>query len=105
MLLVKGDGSNTSPEQMQKKLQSYMVWMEKWKSTGNYVDGSPFRTEGAFIPDLKNTVVEDDYLNPRETIGGFIWIKASDMDQASEIAKECPLLDGCGIYVRPFMKM
>ena len=105
MLLVKGDGSHSSPEQMQKKLENYMVWMEKWKSTENYVSGAPFQSVGNFLIDQQTILSEGEFLNPSETIGGYIHIKADGIQQATEIAKECPLLDGCGIYVRPFLEM
>jgi hypothetical protein len=105
MLLVKGDNSDASPEQMQTKLQLYMVWMEKWKTTGNYIDGNPFKTEGHYLPDTKKVVKEGSFLNPSEVIGGYIHIQAKDINQATTIAQECPLLNGCGIFVRPFLKM
>ncbi len=105
MLLVKGDGSDASPEQMQKKLESYQVWMEKWKGSGNYVGGAPFQTAGHFLVDVDTMVSDGDFLDPQETIGGYIHIMADSLDAATEIARECPLLDGCGIYVRPFLKM
>lgn len=105
MLLVKGDGSDASPEQMQKKLENYMVWMEKWKSSGNYIGGNPFQTSGNFLVDKDTIVSEGDWLAPKNVIGGYIHVAAKDINQATEIARECPLLEGCGIYVRPFLKM
>lgn len=106
MLLVKGDGSGSSPETMQKKLENYMVWMEKWKSSGHYVGGNPFETSGALIFENQTVQTSGDWLNPAEVIGGYIHLMAKDLDQAILIAQECPLLvGGCGIYVRPFHKM
>ncbi len=104
MLLIEGDGSRKSPEKMQNQLQEYMAWMEKWKSSGQYVEGSPFKTEGVYLTH-GNQTEEGEFLNPETTIGGYIHVKAENLEGASEIAKECPLLDGCGIYVRPFLKM
>ncbi len=104
MLLVKGDGSDASPEEMQQKLQKYGAWMEKWKSSGNYVSGAPFQTTG-YLLENGETHTEGNFLDPNETIGGYIHLKAKDLDHAKEIALECPLLNGCGIYVRPFLNM
>lgn len=105
MLLVKGDASTKSPDKMQQQLQAYAGWMEKWKGKNQYVEGSPFKTEGIFLDGLENEETTGEFLNPHTTIGGFIWIKAADLKEAKMIAKECPLLDGCGIYVRPFLMM
>ena len=105
MLLIKGDGSGSSPEQMQKKLQNYMVWMQKWKSSGNYISGNPFQTSGNLIINPETVVSNGAFLQPDEVIGGYIHIAAENLDHATEIARECPLLEGCGIYVRPFLKM
>ncbi|MBV6645803.1 MAG: hypothetical protein KI790_10160 [Cyclobacteriaceae bacterium] len=105
MLLVKGDGSDSSPEQMQVKLENYRVWMIKWKETGNYVSGAPFETAGHLLLGQDTLLAQGDFLDPKETIGGYIHILANDLEEATAIAKECPLLDGCGIYVRPFLNM
>ncbi len=105
MLLIEGDGSNKSPEKMQRQLQEYMAWMEKWKAQGKYTAGSPFKTEGNYLTKGNPVRSEGDFLDPVKTIGGYIHIKAEDLSRATEIAQECPLMDGCGIFVRPFLKM
>lgn len=105
MLLIKGDGSRKSPEKMQKQLQDYMAWMQKWKEKGQYIEGNPLRTDGVYLTGPNQVSDDRSYLNPETTIGGFIWVKAESLDNARLIASECPLLDGCGIYVRPFHKM
>ncbi len=105
MMLVKGDSSNYSPEEMQKKLEKYQLWMTKWTDSGNYIAGAPFESAGNFILSENEVQSEGEFLNPTETIGGYIHIRARDLDHATSIAKECPLLEGCGIYVRPFLNM
>ena len=105
MILVEGDGSDASPAEMQRKLVDYQAWMNKYKATSQYISGNPFATEGAYLPNGSEVRTTGDFLNPETTVGGYMHIKAEDQDGAVAIAKECPLLRSCGLYVRPFLSM
>jgi hypothetical protein len=57
---------------------------------------------------LKNpdTVVTDGpFLEPKEIIGGYVVLLAKDLSEATELAKQCPLLGHCEIFVRPVLEI
>lgn len=102
ILLMKGDDSkDISPEVMQQRMQSYIVWMKEMSDKGNYVAAQPLKSTGHHLVDKDTVLTDGPFLEPKEVIGGFIILKASDIDEATELAKTCPLLEHCEIYVRP----
>ena len=104
LLLMKGDDSaEISPEEMQQRMQGYMSWMQKIAGDGTYVDGQPLQPSGNHLINKETVITDGPFLEPKEIIGGYIIIKANDLDAATEIAKTCPLLEHCEIYVRPLM--
>lgn len=105
MLLINGDDSDVSPEQMQNTLEKYQHWRAKWQKTGNYIEGSPFKPEGRLLKSGETVMKEGAFMDSENRMGGFIWIKAVDIDEATQIALECPLLENLEIIVRPFMKI
>ena len=106
LLLVKGDDSKeVSPETMQQRMQAYMVWMKKMMAEDRYTAGQPLEPTGNWLKD-KNTVLTDGpYLEPKEMIAGYVIVKAADLNEATEIAKGCPLLNHCEIFVRPLLQV
>ena len=62
-------------------------------------------TEGKVVKP-KNVVTNGPYVEIKETIGGYIIIKAETIDEAAEISKGCPILQGGGnVEVRPIVSM
>jgi hypothetical protein len=41
-------------------------------------------------------VINGPYAEIKEAIGGMIFVKAADYDEAAEIAKGCPILEAGG---------
>lgn len=101
LLIIKGAGVRaSSPEEMQKSLQDYMAWAGKIGD--HYVDGQRLELEGALLEGDKIST-DGPFLEAKEVIAGFIIINAKDQAQANEIAKDCPLLEHCGIEVRAIL--
>ena len=106
MLLMKGDDSeHISPEQMQQRMQDYMEWMQKMGKNGNYLSGQPLLPKGTHLLNKEKVLTDGPFLEPKEIIGGYIILKAKDLESATELAKTCPLLSHCEIYVRPLMNV
>lgn len=104
ILLMKGDDSKEiSPEEMQQRMQDYMAWMKKMSGTGNYIAGQPLMPTGKHIIDQDTVLTDGPFLEPKEIIGGYIILRANDIEEATKLAKTCPLLHHCEIYVRPLM--
>lgn len=104
LLLMKGDDSKEiSPDEMQQRMQDYMAWMKGMMGEGHYVAGQPLMPTGRHLVDQETVLTDGPFLEPKEIIGGYIIVKAANIDEATELAKTCPLLQHCEIYVRPLM--
>ncbi len=54
----------------------------------------------------QKTVTDGPYTEAKDLVGGFTIVEARDIDQAVELSRGCPILDGEGsVEVRPVMKM
>ncbi len=95
-----------SPEQMQAIMKSWMDWMgsmaaqDKLSSPGNRLgnDGKTVK------PD--NVVTDGPYVEIKESVGGYIIVRANSIDEAAEMAKGCPILRvGGNVEVRNVIEM
>lgn len=102
LLLVKGEDHNEySMEETKTRLEKYRLWMEEMISKGNYMGGEPLKKGGKHLIDANTIISDGPFLETKEIIGGYILIKAEDLDDAVEITKTCPLLGEFEIIIRP----
>jgi hypothetical protein len=51
-------------------------------------------------------IVNGPYVELKEALGGYIMVKASNLDEATELAKNCPILSvGGSVEVRAIVQM
>jgi len=96
MYLFKGgmDNSQTaSPEVMQAHMQKWNEWMQKLMKDGNMAGGDPLHPEGKKITGAKKIVTDGPFAEAKEVVGGYLLVNANDLNQATEIAKGCPILE------------
>jgi hypothetical protein len=94
--LFKGgmDNSQTaSPEVMQAHMQKWGEWMQKLTKDGNILGGDPLHPNGKTISGTKKVVTDGPFAESKEVVGGYLLVNASDLNQATEIAKGCPILE------------
>lgn len=91
------DGNKVaSPEQIQVWMKQTMDWIGGIAAQNKFVSGT-----GLLFPDAKvvhhnKVVTNGPFGEIKETIGGFIVVKAESADEAAEFAKGCPVLQGDG---------
>jgi hypothetical protein len=84
-----------SPEQMQIYMQQYQDWVGGIAAQGKFNGGTGLSTEGK-VCGFNNIITDGPYVEIKESIAGFITIKASDFEDATRIAAACPILNGEG---------
>jgi len=91
-------------EEFQKEIGEYTDWVEEMSKTGNYVAGDPLDTEGRYI--YKDNIKSDGpFIESKEAISGYVIIKASNMEEASKLARKCPIFSYGGVLeLRPIFK-
>lgn len=82
-----------SPEQLQVYMKMYQDWVGGIAAQNKFVGGKGLSTEGVVI--RKNGIVTDGpFAELKESLAGFIIVRAKDFDDAAEMAKACPILQG-----------
>ena len=88
-----------SPEQIQEWMKQTMDWVGGIAAQNKFVSGTGLLFKDAKVVVNKqnnNVVVNGPFGDIKETIGGFITVKADSIDEAAEFAKGSPVLQGEG---------
>jgi hypothetical protein len=88
-------GAQPSPEQMQVYMKQYQDWVGSIVAENKFIGGKGLSTEGKVIHS-NELVTDGPYAEIKESLAGFIMIKANDFDDALRFAKKCPILRGEG---------
>lgn len=101
------DGSKlVSPEQMQIWMKQTMDWIGGISAQNKFSGGNGLPFDDARVVRHNNVVTNGPFGEIKETIGGYIIVKAVSVDEAVEFAKGCPVLMGEGnsVEVRKIAK-
>ncbi|HAV62839.1 MAG TPA: hypothetical protein DCY13_10790 [Verrucomicrobiales bacterium] len=105
MLIFRGTDwhQGLSPEEMQGVFERWMSWFNGLKQDGRASAGDPLEKEGVVISGKLGHVVSDGpFAEAKEAIGGYFLLTVGSMDEAVEIARQCPGLPyGIKVEVRP----
>ena len=107
LIMRHEDGKNiASPEQMQSWMKQTMDWIGGIAAQNKFVGGTGLPFEDARVVKHNKIVINGPFGEIKETIGGFITIKADSVEEAVEFAKGCPVLQGEGntVEVRKIAK-
>lgn len=96
-----------TPEMAQQSMQRWISWIRELDAQGHLKDsGQPLEPGGKTVLGKSKAVTDGPFAESKDLIGGFSIITASDVAQAAELAKGCPILDGEGsVEVRPIRSM
>lgn len=101
-LFHDGDWSQLSPEEMQATVQKYVAWVGSLREKGFFVDGNKLADSGRLVKKQGGKVIDGPYAETKETIGGYFIVETETIEQAVELAKDCPSFDQGGtVEVRP----
>ncbi len=93
-----------SAEEVQTVIGEYISWRKKVAEDGKLIGGEKLTDEGGKHLSMAGgeiRVTDGPYAEVKEALGGYFAIKATDYDEAVEIAKSCPhMIYGSRIEVR-----
>ena len=110
LIMRHEDGNKVaSPEQLQAWMKLTMDWIGSIAAQNKFVSGTGLLFDDARIVknlDEKKVVTNGPFGEIKETIGGFIIVRAESVEEAVEFAKGCPVLQGDGnsVEVRKIAK-
>src|SRR4051794_36833679 len=95
LLFRGGEGAELqkSPEAWQAHMQRWMRWMGGLQQQGKYTGGQPLENSGKQIFGTKKVVSDGPFIEGKEYVGGYLMIKADNLDSATELSKDCPILE------------
>ena len=85
-----------SPEQIEIWMKATMDWIGGIAAQNKFVSGTGLLFADAKVVNHDKVVTNGPFGEIKETIGGFIIVKAESADEAAECAKGCPVLGGEG---------
>ena len=107
LIMRHEDGTKiASPEQMQVWMKQTMDWINSIAAQGKFVSGTGLPFDEAKVVHTNKTVTNGPFGDIKETIGGFITVRAESAEEAAEFAKGCPVLQAGGntVEVRKIAK-
>jgi hypothetical protein len=104
MLLFRGTDwdRGLSTVEIQNVMSRWIAWFDRLTAQGKARAGQPLTDQGKVISGKKGqTILDGPFAESKETVAGYILIQVDNLDEAVEIAKECPGLDyGLSVEVR-----
>lgn len=99
----RNDNPQPSPEEMQAMVQVWQDWIGGIAAQGKFVATNALGFQGKTV---KGTAVISDgpYAEVKEIVGGYILVKAENLDEAVKLSVGCPTLaQGGTVEVRDVM--
>jgi hypothetical protein len=105
-IFIGGDASKLSPDTQQANMQKWFAWVDKLTKANRYVAGEALIPGGKTISGPKKVVTDGPFAESKELVGGFFVVQAKDLNEATEMAKECPDYElGGTVEVREVLKL
>ncbi len=101
------DGTKVaSPEQIQVWMKQTMDWIGSIAAQNKFVGGNGLAFENAKVVTHNKAIINGPFGEIKETLGGYVIVKADSIDEAAEFAKGAPVLQGEGntVEVRRLVK-
>jgi hypothetical protein len=107
MFLFRGGaGLAQSPAEMQANLKKWGAWIETITKQGKFTAGEPLAREGRVMRGSRRTISDGPFAEAKDLVGGYLLIKAGSLDEATELARGCPILESEGsVEVRPIQRL
>ncbi|NNV55111.1 YciI family protein [Limnovirga soli] len=95
-----------SPEQLQAMMKPWQDWIGNIAAQNKLANsGNRLEADGRVLK-TGNIVTDGPYVEIKEAIGGYIIVKANSLEEATELAKGCPILMvGGNVEIRTIVSM
>ena len=92
-----------SMDERRHQLDRWNAWCDDLAAQGRFQHGHPLLPEGRVVSAARGRKgVDGPFAEAKELVGGYFIVAARDLDEATKIAEQCPLLPfGMTVEVRP----
>ena len=103
----EADWADISEAEQGKIFEEYMTYTRSIKRSGNYLGGEalqPIATATTVrVRNGKTLTTDGPFAETREQLGGFYFVEAKDLDEATALAARIPSARLGSVEVRPIM--
>lgn len=95
---ANGAPEPASPEDMQAQYKAWAAWRAKFEK--EVIPGEGLKQGGAVVKG--GNVTDGPYIEAKEVMGSYAFVETGSLEQAIEIAKECPInhVPGASVEIR-----
>lgn len=105
--IFRGGGVATpglSPTEMQAHLNKWHEWIGALMKAGHVEGGQTLDNRGKLIRGADRVVTDGPYAESKDLVTGSMIIDAASLDEATELARDCPVFEYDGsVEVRPLL--
>lgn len=103
LLIVGGadlDKRSGNPDFAPRMFERYTAWMQELRRSGQFVDARKLYDQtGRRLTIRGGAVIDGPFIETKDAVGGIFIIEASSLEEATEVARKCPVLDLQNGYV------
>jgi hypothetical protein len=90
-----------SPEEMQALTKKWMDWVGGIAAQNKLTDRGSSLAGGGKVVRPNNVITDGPYTEIKEVVGGYTIVKADSIEEAAELASDCPIFSyGGNVEVR-----
>lgn len=95
-----------SPDVMQRQMERWRGWIADLAKQGKFKGGDPLEDGGRTLAGKSKSVTDGPYAEAKDLVGGYLLVTAASLDEATEMARGCPIFEANGtVEVRTVRKM
>lgn len=106
LLLFRGADwhKDLSPDEIQQTMTTWMAWFSRLMAEGRCKGGQSLAPDSKVVSGKMKNVVDGPYAEAKESVAGYFILSVGSLEEAAEIAQECPTLGlGTTVEVRPLL--
>lgn len=97
------DPGSISPAEMEALVEKWEDWIAGIAAQGKLVSSGQRLSEDGKVLRAGGVITDGPFVEIRERLGGYIVVKAANLDEAATLAHGCPVLEVNGsVELRPF---
>jgi hypothetical protein len=89
---AESDERKFSPEQMQAHMKHWQDWIGSIAQKNIMVGAQPLVKGGRVLSGPSKKITDGAFMEGKEVLGGYVLIKVANIEEATGIAEDCPIL-------------